>query len=118
MLSEYLSIFILIVVSFLLSCVVLGLSYFLAKQQSDPEKVSSYECGFEPFDDARNTFDIRFYLVAILFIVFDLEISFLFPWVLSLHKISYVGISSMFLFLIILTIGFVYEWRKGALEWN
>lgn len=116
--TDYLSILILVLVSSILSVVILFLSYIVAKQQSDPEKVSAYECGFEPFDDARSTFDIRFYLVAILFIVFDLEISFLFPWVISLHKISYVGISSMFIFLIILTIGFVYEWRKGALEWN
>jgi NADH:ubiquinone oxidoreductase subunit 3 (subunit A) len=115
---EYLNILSLLFISIILSIVIIALSYFLVAQQLDPEKVSAYECGFEPFDDARNTFDIRFYLVAILFIVFDLEISFLFPWVISLQTFSILGIYAMLIFLLILTVGFLYEWRKGALEWN
>lgn len=86
--------------------------------KSRPEKVSAYECGFDPFDDARARFDIRFYLVAILFIIFDLEVTFLFPWAISLHTIQMTGFWAMVVFLLILTIGFVYEWRKGALEWE
>lgn len=115
---EFFNIFIFFIVSVILSIVIISLSYFIVKQHADSEKVSAYECGFEPFEDARNTFDIRFYLVAILFIVFDLEISFLFPWVLVLPDIGYAGIYSMLFFLFILTLGFVYEWCKGALEWN
>jgi NADH-quinone oxidoreductase subunit A len=90
----------------------------LTSQKGDSEKLSAYECGFDPFDDARNTFDVRFYLVAILFIIFDLEISFLFPWCISLGSLPLFAYWSMFLFLFILTIGFVYEWKKGALEWE
>ena len=93
-------------------------SYVLARQEPDPEKVSSYECGFEPFEDARGRFDVRFYLVAILFIIFDLEVAFLFPWALSLKSIGMFGFWSMMIFLGLLTIGFIYEWRKGALEWE
>lgn len=118
MIFEFQNILIYIIFAVCLSCLILILSYVLAKQKADPEKVSAYECGFEPFDDARTTFDIRFYLVAILFIVFDLEISFLFPWITSLVEVSSMGIGSMIVFLLILTLGFVYEWRKGALEWN
>lgn len=116
--NEYLIIFIFLVISFFLSCIFFFLSYFIIFQKSDQEKVSSYECGFNPFDDARTTFDIRFYLVAILFLIFDLEISFLFPWSLILNNISMFGFWIMILFLIILTIGFIYEWFKGALEWE
>ena len=89
-----------------------------APKNPDKEKLSQYECGFEPFDDARTKFDIRFYLVAILFIIFDLEVTFLFPWAISLRNIDLFGFWTMMIFLIILTIGFVYEWRKGALEWE
>lgn len=115
---EYFSILVFLLVSFLLTIVILGLSYLLASQRSDSEKVSAYECGFDPFDDARNTFDVRFYLVAILFIIFDLEVTFLFPWAVSLSQIPLFGFWSMFIFLFILTIGFIYEWKKGALEWE
>ncbi len=96
----------------------LGASYVLARQNPDPEKVSSYECGFEAFDDARGQFDVRFYLVAILFIIFDLEIAFLFPWAISLGEIGWLGFWSMMVFLGVLTVGFIYEWKKGALEWE
>lgn len=115
---EYVSVFIFILFSFALSSIVLGLSYIIANQNEDLEKISSYECGFDPFDDARNTFDVRFYLVAILFIIFDLEIAFLFPWSISLSYITLFGFWTMIVFLLILTIGFVYEWKKGALDWE
>ena len=104
--------------SFLLSSLVFGISYLLSTKSIDKEKVSAYECGFNPFEDARNQFDVRFYLVAILFIIFDLEVSFLFPWAVTLNKITIFGFWSMFIFLFILTIGFIYEWKKGALEWE
>lgn len=94
------------------------LSYLLATHKPSTEKLSAYECGFDPFNDARSTFDVRFYLVAILFIIFDLEISFLFPWCVTLEKLSSGGFWSMIIFLFILTIGFIYEWQKGALEWE
>ena len=93
-------------------------SLIIARQKPDSEKLSAYECGFEPFEDARIKFDVRFYLVAILFIIFDLEVAFLFPWAVSLGDIGVFGFWSMVVFLGILTIGFVYEWRKGALEWE
>nr|WFG74026.1 NADH dehydrogenase subunit 3 [Cavernulicola chilensis] len=116
--SEYVVILIYFIIATLLSCVVFGLSYILASQKSDPEKVSAYECGFNPFDDARTTFDVRFYLVAILFLVFDLEVSFLFPWCLVLGDLPYIGFWVIIIFLLVLTIGFAYEWHKGALEWE
>lgn len=116
--TEYSIILIFLVMTFFLSFTIFGLSYFLISQKPDQEKISAYECGFNPFDDARATFDIRFYLVAILFLIFDLEISFLFPWSLVLRNISTFGFWSMTIFLIILTIGFIYEWCKGALEWE
>ena len=94
------------------------LDFLRSGVQSRAEKISAYECGFDPFDDARSRFDIQFYLVSILFIIFDLEVTFLFPWALTLNKISYFGFWSMMVFLLILTIGFVYEWRKGALDWS
>lgn len=93
-------------------------SFLLVFHTGDSEKLSPYECGFNPFGDARNKFEVRFYLVAILFIIFDLEITFLFPWVVNLHNISLEGIYSMFIFIFILTVGFFYEWMKGALEWE
>ena len=115
---DYAPIIILLIISTILSCIVFFLSYFVASQKPDTEKVSAYECGFDPFDDSRGKFDVRFYLVAILFIIFDLEVSFLFPWALTLNKITIFGFWSMVLFLIILTVGFIYEWKKGALEWE
>lgn len=114
----YVSLFIFLVFSLILSIVILAVSYIITYKRSDTEKVSAYECGFDPFEDARVTFDIRFYLVSILFIVFDLEVSFLFPWVVVLKHLSFLGVLFMYLFLIILTVGFVYEWRKGGLEWH
>nr|YP_010925353.1 NADH dehydrogenase subunit 3 [Neoporphyra dentata]WKD83559.1 NADH dehydrogenase subunit 3 [Neoporphyra dentata]BDB33254.1 NADH dehydrogenase subunit 3 [Neoporphyra dentata] len=116
--NEYFVILIFFAVAFCISLVILILSYVLNPQQSDQEKISAYECGFNPFDDARATFDVRFYLVAILFLIFDLEISFLFPWSLVLGQLSSFGFWSMIIFLAILTLGFVYEWKKGALEWE
>lgn len=115
---EYSKILISFIFSIFLSFLIVFLSYFLIYQKSDLEKVSAYECGFQPFEDARNKFDIRFYLVAILFIIFDLEIMFLFPWSISLSFINFFGFWTMFVFLLILTIGFVYEWKKGALDWE
>lgn len=116
--NEYYYILIFFFFSIVLSSVIFLLSYLLVFQKADQEKISAYECGFNPFDDARMTFDIRFYLVAILFLIFDLEISFLFPWVISLQSIGFFGFWTMIIFLIILTIGFIYEWFKGALEWE
>ena len=98
----------------------MGLSRLRTRRlsQDSEESRGTYECGFEPFEEARFRFDIRFYLVSILFIIFDLEITLLFPWALSLHNIGFLGFCSMMLFLSILTIGFIYEWRKGALDWE
>tara|TARA_B100000989_G_C19445264_1_gene429195 strand:- start:430 stop:789 length:360 start_codon:yes stop_codon:yes gene_type:complete len=118
LLSEYLGVLIFFFLSIALSSIIFGLSYILAKQNADPEKLSAYECGFDPFGSSRGAFDVRFYLVAILFIIFDLEVAFLFPWALTLSNQTMFGFWNMFLFLIILTIGFVYEWRKGALDWE
>nr|AVK39557.1 NADH dehydrogenase subunit 3 [Paralemanea sp.] len=117
-LSEYLNILVFVVFATFLSILIFLLSYFIVSQKANQEKVSAYECGFNPFDDARATFDVRFYLIAILFLIFDLEISFLFPWSIVLGKLSYFGFWSMLIFLIVLTIGFIYEWCKGALEWE
>lgn len=118
LLLEYLPILIFLGIAMGLSGVIVFASLIVAKQHPDAEKLSPYECGFEPFDDARNQFDVRFYLVAILFIVFDLEVAFLFPWAVSLGDIGLFGFWSMMSFLGILTIGFIYEWKKGALEWE
>jgi NADH:ubiquinone oxidoreductase subunit 3 (subunit A) len=115
---EYIGIFLYLVVATALASVLIGVSYVVATTRADPEKISAYECGFDPFDDARSRFDIQFYLVAILFIIFDLEVSFLFPWALTLHQVGVFGYWSMMVFLLILTVGFVYEWRKGALDWS
>lgn len=118
LLGEYLPILIFLAIAIGLSVVMVGAAWILAPQNPDPEKLSAYECGFEAFDDARRQFDVRFYLVAILFIIFDLEVAFLFPWAVSLGQIGIFGFWSMMVFLGILTIGFVYEWKKGALEWE
>ena len=114
---EYLNLLIFIVIASTLSFIIFFLSYFLILRNYDIEKISAYECGFEPFEDTRSTFDVRFYLVAILFIIFDLEITFLFPWSLIFISLGSFGFWSMMYFLIILTIGFIYEWQKGALDW-
>ncbi len=118
LLREYVPIVIFLAIAIGMACAMLIDSYIIARQKPDSEKLSAYECGFEAFDDARSQFDVRFYLVAILFIIFDLEVAFLFPWAVALGDIGLFGFWSMFVFLVILTIGFVYEWRKGALEWE
>ena len=117
-LNNYLTIIIFLTIAILLSLGFVVLNFALSPKNPDPEKLSAYECGFEPFNDSRMEFDIRFYLVAILFIIFDLEIAFLFPWAVTLGNIGYFGFFSMMLFLFILTIGFIYEWKKGALDWE
>ncbi len=117
-LLEYLPILIFIGIAVALSAVCIGGSWLIGKQKPDAEKNAAYECGFDAFGDARSKFDVRFYLVAILFIIFDLEVAFLFPWAVSLGKIGMFGFWSMMVFLGVLTIGFIYEWRKGALEWE
>ena len=117
-LNNYLTIIIFFGVALLLSIGLIFLNFALAPNNPDPEKLSAYECGFEPFNDSRMEFDVRFYLVAILFIIFDLEIAFLFPWAISLGKIGIFGFVSMMIFLFILTVGFIYEWKKGALDWE
>jgi NADH-quinone oxidoreductase subunit A len=117
-LLEYLPILIFLGIAIGLSAVMVGASWIIGKQRPDPEKNSAYECGFDAFGDARSKFEVRFYLVAILFIIFDLEVAFLFPWAVSLGKIGLFGFWSMMVFLGVLTIGFIYEWRKGALEWE
>ncbi len=118
MLAEYLPILLFLGVAGGLALIMVAASLVVARRSPDAEKISAYECGFEPFDDARGRFDVRFYLVAILFIIFDLEIAFLFPWAVSLEAIGVFGFWSMMIFLGVLTVGFVYEWRKGALEWE
>jgi len=117
-LIEYLPVLIFIGLASGMAFIAIAASYIVGKQNPDPEKNSSFECGFEPFEDARGRFDVRFYLVSILFIIFDLEIAFLFPWAVSLGKIGLFGFWSMVVFLGVLTIGFIYEWKKGALEWE
>lgn len=115
---EYLPVLIFLGVALILCVLFLLGSAILAPSKPDPEKLSAYECGFEAFEDARLKFDVRFYLVAILFIIFDLEVAFLFPWAVSLGEIGVFGFWSMIVFLGVLTVGFVYEWRSGALEWE
>ena len=117
-LNNYLTIIIFLAIALILSLGFLILNFAFSPKNPDPEKLSAYECGFEPFNDSRMEFDIRFYLVAILFIIFDLEIAFLFPWAITLGNIGLFGFFSMMLFLFILTIGFIYEWKKGALDWE
>jgi NADH:ubiquinone oxidoreductase subunit 3 (subunit A) len=118
MILEYGYIYISLVFSIVLAVILFSLSYFGVLRKYDIEKISAYECGFEPFEDTRSKFDVRFYLVAILFIIFDLEIIFLFPWAIVLNRIDFFGFFNMMLFLFILLIGFIYEWKKGALDWE
>ncbi len=118
MLLEYLPILIFLGIAIAIAVFAVGASYIVARQRPDAAKASAYECGFDAFEDARHKFDVRFYLVAILFIIFDLEVAFLFPWAITLGKIGVFGFWSMMVFLAILTVGFIYEWKKGALEWE
>ena len=117
-LKDYLSIILFLIIALGLSVAFIVINFVLSPKKPDPEKLSAYECGFEPFDDSRMEFDVRFYLVAILFIIFDLEIAFLFPWAISLGSLGSLGFWSMIIFLSILTIGFIYEWKRGALDWD
>ncbi|MCX5493150.1 NADH-quinone oxidoreductase subunit A [Kaistia dalseonensis] len=118
LLREYLPIIIFLGIAMLIGVALLVSPFLLAYRNPDPEKLSAYECGFNAFDDARMKFDVRFYLVAILFIIFDLEVAFLFPWAVTFGKLGWFGFWSMMAFLGVLTIGFIYEWKKGALEWD
>ena len=118
MLLEYLPIFIFLVFALIFAGIMLGIGFTFGPHNPDAEKNSPYECGFEAFEDSRMKFDIRYYLVAILFIIFDLEIAFLFPWAIVIHDIGIYGLISMAIFLFILIVGFIYEWKKGALEWD
>lgn len=118
MLQNYLPILIFLGVATGLSMVLMTLGFLLGPRKPNAEKLSAYECGFEAFEDSRIKFDVRYYLVAILFIVFDLEIAFLFPWAVALNKIGILGIAAVGIFLLILVVGFIYEWKKGALEWD
>ena len=117
-LSDYFSIILFLFIAIALSLGFVIANFLAAPSNPDPEKLSAYECGFEALDDSRMEFDVRFYLVAILFIIFDLEIAFLFPWAISLGNIGLLGFCSMMIFLFILTVGFIYEWKKGALDWE
>jgi NADH-quinone oxidoreductase subunit A len=118
LLQAYLPLVIFVAIAFAISAALLIAPFFIAPRNPDPEKVSVYECGFDAFDDARMKFDVRFYLVSLLFIIFDLEVAFLFPWAIAFGDVGMLGFWSMMVFLAILTIGFIYEWRKGALEWD
>jgi NADH-quinone oxidoreductase subunit A len=118
LLREYLPILIFLGIAAAVSGAAIAAAYVVAKQRPDPQKDSAYECGFEPFDDARGQFDVRFYLVSILFIIFDLEVAFLFPWAITLGDIGMLGFWSMVAFLAVLTVGFIYGWKKGALDWE
>jgi NADH-quinone oxidoreductase subunit A len=118
LLQTYLPLVIFIGLAFVISAVLLISPFLIAVRKPDPEKVSAYECGFEAFEDARMKFDVRFYLVSLLFIIFDLEVAFLFPWAVAFREVGAFGFWAMMVFLAVLTIGFIYEWRKGALEWD
>ena len=118
MLSEYLPILIFLAIALALGLLLLLSATIIAVRNPDTEKVSAYECGFNAFDDARMKFDVRFYLVSILFIIFDLEIAFLFPWAIALDHIGLAGFIAMMIFLALLVVGFIYEWKKGALDWD
>lgn len=118
MLLSYFPLFLFLFFCLFISFFIFILSYLFVKINYDSEKISAYECGFEPFNDARKKIDVRFYLVAILFIIFDLEIAYLFPWALDNYNLSFDGLFSLFIFLIILTLGFIFEWKKGALDWE
>lgn len=117
-LLEYLPILVFLGIALVMACAMVVVPFIIGKNKPDAEKLSAYECGFEAFDDARRKFDVRFYLVAILFIIFDLEVAFLFPWAVSLGAIGMFGFWSMVVFLAVLTVGLVYEWNKGALDWE
>ena len=118
LLQDYLPLVVFIGIAGVIGLALLIAPFIVAYKQPDPEKLSAYECGFNAFDDARMKFDVRFYLVAILFIIFDLEVSFLFPWAVAFGDLGLYGFWSMMVFLGVLTVGFIYEWRKGALEWD
>lgn len=118
LLLDYLPVIIFIGVAFVIGLGLMVAPFFIAVSNPDPEKVSAYECGFKAFDDARMKFDVRFYLVALLFIIFDLEVAFLFPWAVAFKEAGAFGFWAVMVFLAILTVGFIYEWRKGALEWD
>jgi NADH-quinone oxidoreductase subunit A len=118
LIQDYLPIVVFIGVALFIGLALLISPFLIAFSKPDPEKLSAYECGFNAFDDARMKFDVRFYLVAILFIIFDLEVAFLFPWAITFGELGALGFWSMMVFLGVLTIGFVYEWRKGALDWD
>jgi NADH-quinone oxidoreductase subunit A len=118
LLQEYLPLVIFIGISLVIGLALLVAPFIVAYRQPDPEKLSAYECGFNAFDDARMKFDVRFYLVAIIFIIFDLEVAFLFPWAIAFGQLGAFGFWSMMVFLAVLTVGFIYEWKKGALEWD
>ena len=117
-LKDYFPIILFLIIALVLSLGFILVNFVFSPKNPDPEKLSAYECGFEPFSDSRMEFDVRFYLVAILFIIFDLEIAFLFPWAISLGNLGALGYWSMMFFLGVLTIGFIYEWKKGALDWE
>ena len=117
-LQDYFPIMLFLFIALGLSIGFIVLNFVFSPKNPDPEKLSAYECGFEPFNDSRMEFDVRFYLVAILFIIFDLEIAFLFPWAIALKEIGITGLIAMIIFLLVLVIGFIYEWNKGALEWD
>ena len=117
-LIEYLPILLFVLIGLGIAIGMTAIPFIVGDKKPDNEKLSPYECGFEAFDDARGRFDVRFYLVAILFIIFDLEVAFLFPWAITLGKIGLFGFWSMMIFLLVLTVGFIYEWKKGALEWE
>ena len=118
MLEQYFPVLLFIAFGIVLGAVMLAVGNLVSPSRPDPQKLSPYECGFEAFEDARMKFDVRYYLIAILFILFDLEIAFLFPWAVVLPEIGFFGFASMMIFLLILVIGFIYEWKKGALEWE
>jgi NADH-quinone oxidoreductase subunit A len=118
LIAEYLPILIFLGIAVGMAVVIVLASYIVGGERPDVDKNAAYECGFDPFEDSRGKFDVRFYLVAILFIIFDLEVAFLFPWAVSLRDTGAFGFWSMFIFLAVLTVGFIYEWRKGALDWE
>jgi NADH-quinone oxidoreductase subunit A len=117
-LSNYLNLFFFLLLTIILSFIIFALSFLLSSKQDNKEKLASYECGFNPFEDSRMEFDVKFYLIAILFIIFDLEVSFLFPFIMCFDQIGLFGLEIMYFFLLILTFGFIYEWKKGALDWT
>ena len=118
LISDYLPLVVFVILAALIAGALLVAPFLVAFKAPDAEKLSPYECGFDPFDDARMRFDARFYLVSLLFIIFDLEVAFLFPWAIVFHDLGALGFCSMMIFLAVLTVGFVYEWNKGALEWD